>query len=75
MEDSNNLCDAVRNEYNSSTEMRTEELELLTEIKARVEQRYYFINIIIIDSVKSVITLPKEENKIHSKLKDGKIKI
>jgi len=34
------LCDAVTEEYHAATESRREELELLADIRARVEARF-----------------------------------
>jgi len=40
LDDANGLCAAIAAEYVSASAQRAEELELLTEIKARVEARF-----------------------------------
>jgi hypothetical protein len=39
-DDATALCDAVTEEYRVATDARNEELELLADIKARVEARF-----------------------------------
>ena len=73
-DDARALCDAVAEEYRVATDARNEELELLADIKARVEARYFikFILYNFKDSENYLKMLLEEEAKMNSNKKIGK---